>query len=76
MAGPQQKSLYETLPFSTQSQTQWGGEKKQPQRTIFANTQLITTICFYFPDFIYLKKDDNSLEQSEFDFLFSFKSVR
>lgn len=53
-----------------------GGEKKQPQRTIFANTQLITTICFYFPDFIYLKKDDNSLEQSEFDFLFSFKSVR
>lgn len=68
-------SLWNT-PFLNSKPNTMGGEKKQPQRTIFANTQLITTICFYFPDFIYLKKDDNSLEQSEFDFLFSFKSVR
>lgn len=73
MAGPQQKrnlqSLYETLPSPHKA-------KHKEKKAIFANSELMRTTCFYFPNFIYLKKNGNSLEQSELNFLFSFISVK
>lgn len=32
------------------------------KKVIFANSELTRTTCFYFPNFIYLKKNGNSLE--------------